>query len=58
MRVSYIIREVRNNKVRDFDYSWDFVSEENGYRELQSYDAKSINHLPDHAIVTAKLDVM
>ena len=48
----------RGIKVRDFDYSWGFVSEENGYRELQSYDAKSINHLPDHAIVTAKLDVM
>lgn len=38
-------------------YSWDFVTKENGYGNLHAADPKSHLSLPDHAMLTADLSV-
>ena len=44
--------------IKDLKYSWDFVSEKNGYGNLKPEDYKSdLVGLPDHAILSATVEL-
>lgn len=49
---------VKNVKVSNEDYQWDFVTTINGYGDLKPEDYKSnLVGLPDHAILTANIKI-
>ena len=53
-----IAKELGIKEVIDLKYSWDFVSEKNGYGNLKPEDYKShLVGLPDHAILSATVEL-
>lgn len=48
---------VRNAKVTNIKYMWDFVNKENGYGSIRPEDYKSnLNGCPDHAILIGNIE--